>query len=269
MLRRKHSLEVGQKGIVGHVTGTGFPRVALNTGEDAIYFNNPDLPDTRSEMAVPLSTRGRIIGALDVQSTSANAFTDTDVVILSLLADQIAIAIDNVQLLKESQSALSESQAVFREYLADSWKSKMGLGIIGYHQSPGGGRVLTESTLAELEMKDAGEGNVIKIPIRVRDQEIGILEIRPITADKKWNEEDLAVVQDVAERLGLTLDNARLFEETSSRASRERFVTEITSKIRSSNDPQEMIKTAVQELEHLLGATRVEIVSQRNGPPPD
>lgn len=269
MLRRKHSLEVGQKGIVGYVTGSGSPRVALNTGEDSVYFNNPNLPDTRSEMAVPLSTRGKIIGALDVQSTEANAFSDADVAILSLLADQIAIAIDNVQLLKESQSALAESQAVFREYLAASWQAKMGTGIIGYHQTLSGGKILTESTLSELEKDEAGEESVIKIPIRVRDQEIGVLNIKPISADKNWNEDDLAVVQAVAERLGLTLDNARLFEETSSRASRERFVTEITSKIRASNDPQEMMKTAVQELEHLLGATRVEIVSQRNDPPPD
>jgi len=269
MLRLKHSLEVGQKGIVGYVTGSGSPRVALNTGEDSVYFNNPNLPDTRSEMAVPLSTRGKIIGALDVQSTEANAFSDADVAILSLLADQIAIAIDNVQLLKESQGALAESQAVFREYLAAAWQDKMGTGIIGYHQTLSGGRALTESSLSELEKNETGEERVIKIPIRVRDQEIGVLNIRPISADKNWNEDDLAVVQAVAERLGLTLDNARLFEETSSRASRERFVTEITSKIRASNDPQEMMKTAVQELEHLLGATRVEIVSQRNDPPPD
>jgi nitrate/nitrite-specific signal transduction histidine kinase len=107
MLKRKHSLEVGQKGIVGYVTGTGSARLALNTGDDSVYFNNPDLPDTRSEVAVPLIIRGKVIGALDVQSTQANAFTDTDVAIFSLLADQIAIAIDNAKLLEETQAALA------------------------------------------------------------------------------------------------------------------------------------------------------------------
>ena len=77
------------------------------------------------------------------------------------------------------------------------------------------------------------------------------------------------VIQAVTERLGLALDNARLFEETSTRASRERLVTEITTKIRGTNDPQEMIKTAVDELQRALGVTRVEIVPQKIAPPPD
>ena len=77
------------------------------------------------------------------------------------------------------------------------------------------------------------------------------------------------MVEAVAERIGLALDNARLFEETSSRASRERLVSDITTKIRETNDPQEMIRTAVEELQRVLGATRVEIVPQRIPPSPD
>jgi hypothetical protein len=65
------------------------------------------------------------------------------------------------------------------------------------------------------------------------------------------------------------LDNARLFEETSSRASRERLVSDITTKIRSTTDPQEMVRTAVEELKRALGATRVEIVPKKISPPPD
>jgi len=103
----------------------------------------------------------------------------------------------------------------------------------------------------------------------VRDQVIGVLNVRAITQDKEWTEDDVNVVQAVTERLGLALDNARLFEETSTRASRERLVTEITTRIRSTNNPQEMIKTAVDELQRALGVTRVEIVPQKIAPPPD
>jgi GAF domain-containing protein/HAMP domain-containing protein len=266
MLKRKHSLEVGQKGIVGYVTGTGSARLALNTGDDSVYFNNPDLPDTRSEVAVPLIIRGKVIGALDVQSTQANAFTDADVAIFSLLADQIAIAIDNAKLLEETQAALAESQAVFREYLATSWQDKIGSAIVGYHQSLEGGRTITFAESAEVESIPPDEPGVISVPIRVRNQEIGVLNIRTVASKRKWDQDEVAIVQAVAEHLGLTLDNARLFEETSSRASRERLVTEITSKIRSTNDPQEMMKAAVEQLQHVLGASRVEIVPQKPGP---
>jgi len=93
-----------------------------------------------------------------------------------------------------------------------------------------------------------------------------MLNVRTVSSKRKWDEDEVAIVQAVAERLGLTLDNARLFEETSSRASRERLVTEITSKIRTTNDPQEMMKAAVEQLQHVLGASRVEIVSQKSGP---
>jgi GAF domain-containing protein len=77
------------------------------------------------------------------------------------------------------------------------------------------------------------------------------------------------IIEAVTERLGLALDNARLFEETSTRATRERLVADITTKIRSSNDPQEMIRTAMEELKQVLGASKVEILPKKINPSPD
>ncbi len=99
MLQRGHRLGVGKMGIVGYVTGTGKPRIALDVGADAVHFANPDLPETRSEMALPLRVGERIIGALDVQSREANAFEESDVVVLQTMADQLAVAIENVGLI--------------------------------------------------------------------------------------------------------------------------------------------------------------------------
>ncbi len=269
MLKRQHQLEVGQTGIVGNVTGTGTPRIALDTGADAIYFNNPNLPETRSEIALPLTVRGTITGALDVQSTVPNAFTDTDVSILSLLADQIAIAIDNVRLLDETQNALDETQSIFREYLAGAWQKKSTSEIVGYHQTLAGGQLITGNAIKDIDIPVDVEKDTLAVPIRLRDQVIGTLNIRPNNDSRTWSIDEVNIVQAVAERLGLALDNARLFEETSSRASRERLVSDITTKIRGTNDPQEMIKTAVEELKRALGATRVEIVPKPNTLPPD
>lgn len=269
MLNRQHRLEVGQTGIVGNVTGTGKPRIALDTGKDAVFFNNPNLPDTRSEMALPLTARGEVIGALDVQSTIPNAFLEADISILSLLADQISIAIDNVRLIGETQNALAESQAILTEYVSESWRKRFGSGVLGYHQSVTGGKVITDPNTLEQVSANAGSDQLIEVPIRVREQVIGVLNIRAATSERDLRPDDMNIVNAVVERLGLALDNARLFEETSSRASRERLVTDITTKIRGSNDPEEMIKTAVEELKQALGVSRVEILPKKINPSPD
>jgi signal transduction histidine kinase/CheY-like chemotaxis protein/HAMP domain-containing protein len=114
MLDRHHRLRVGQVGIVGYVTGTGEPRIATDVGEDAVFFNNPDLPATRSEMALPLKLGGVIIGALDVQSTESNAFTEADVTLFTTLADQISVAIENANAYEISQQTLEEMKELDR-----------------------------------------------------------------------------------------------------------------------------------------------------------
>ena len=114
MLERQHRLRVGQVGIVGHVTGTGEPRIATDVGEDAVYFNNPDLPETRSEMALPLKLGGMIIGALDVQSKESNAFTEDDITLFTTLADQISVAIENANAYEISQQTVEEMKELDR-----------------------------------------------------------------------------------------------------------------------------------------------------------
>lgn len=267
MLKRQHKLEVGQVGIVGYVTSTGTPRIALDTGTDSVYFNNPDLAETHSEIALPLSVRGKIIGALDVQSTVSNAFTSTDVSILGLLADQLAIAIDNTRLLEEAQNALNESRTAFSQYLADAWKNKSEAEILGYHQTITGGQLVTDRATDEIGSTLDNSTKTLSIPIQLHSHVIGTIHVRPNDANSKWSKDEINILKSVAERLGLALDNARLFEETSTRAERERLVSDITTKIRTTNDPQEMIQTAVNELKRALGVTHVEIVPQKMTPP--
>ncbi len=114
MLDRQHKLKVGQIGIVGYVTGSGEPRIATDVGEDAVYFNNPDLPETRSEMALPLKLGGSIIGALDVQSKESDAFGEDDVALFTTLADQISVAIENANAYEISQQTVEEMKELDR-----------------------------------------------------------------------------------------------------------------------------------------------------------
>jgi GAF domain-containing protein len=191
-----------------------------------------------------------------------------DISILGLLADQLAIAIDNTRLLEEAQNALKESRTAFNQYLEDAWQKKSNSEILGYHQTIIGGQLVKESTMDdEIETWSEGGVKTLSIPIQLHSQVIGAIRVRPNESNSKLSRDELNILKSVAERLGLALDNARLFEETSTRAERERLVSDITTKIRTTNDPQEMIKTALSELKMALGVTHVEIVPKKMTPP--
>ncbi len=163
MLERGHRLKVGEVGIVGHVTGAGQPRIALDVGQDAVYFDNPDLPATRSEMALPLKVGEPVIGALDVQSTEAAAYDQEDVALLSTLADQVAIAIENARLFEESRQALREVQAVHRQYLQQEWSRVVSRqGQLAYEYRDAGTPPLTDFALPEIEQA-LSQGEVVSV----------------------------------------------------------------------------------------------------------
>jgi PAS domain S-box-containing protein len=114
MKERGHRLLVGGPSIIGWVTANRRPRVALDVGEDPIHFRNELLPDTRSELAIPLISGDRLLGALDVQSTEPNAFGEDDVRVLQILADQVAVAIENAQAYKAQQEAAERTREADR-----------------------------------------------------------------------------------------------------------------------------------------------------------
>jgi GAF domain-containing protein/HAMP domain-containing protein len=275
MLNRSHRLELGI-GIVGNVAQAGTPRIALDVGADAVFFDNPDLPATRSEMAIPLNSRGATIGVLDVQSVKPGEFTDIIVNTLGILGDQIAIAIENARLFARTQQALTEAQALYSQYLQKEWKAFRGkTANVGYHQASTGGKPL-EVPLESDEIRKAleqgetilGEENgsgtepAMIVPIKLRGETIGVLNIKAPVKNRKWSKDEINMIESVSDRLALALENARLFEETTRRAERERLVSEITGKIRSVNDPQVMIQTALEELRSALGASRVQVIPQ-------
>jgi putative methionine-R-sulfoxide reductase with GAF domain/HAMP domain-containing protein len=113
MKQRHHRLEVGGRSMVGYVTAQRRARVASDVDQEVIRFANPLLPDTRSEIALPLMIAERVIGALDVQSTVVNAFDDETVVMLQGLADQVTIALNNAREFQAAQLNARQSMALF------------------------------------------------------------------------------------------------------------------------------------------------------------
>ena len=263
MLDRKHRLRVGEQGIVGNVTLLGKPRIAMDVGADAVFFNNPELPDTHSEMALPLKNGGRIIGALDVQSMETAAFTEDDIQMLNLLASQVSLAIENARLFDETRSALAKAEVVSRQFTREAWgRLHTEQNLLGYRYNITGASPLEElveaTGIGNGKKMEAGQ---IVVPIELRGELIGKLVVQS-PSDKVLSPDQIDIIKAVAERVALSAENARLFEETTRRAERERLVSDITGKIRSGTDPQVMIQTAMEELRKALGASRVEMIPQ-------
>jgi signal transduction histidine kinase/CheY-like chemotaxis protein len=112
--KRNHRLAVGSRSVIGTVTVTGQPLVVNDVSQSDLYFANPLLPETRAELAIPLKISDRIIGALDIQSKQAGAFTAAELSVLQILADQIAVGIENARAYELSQRAFEEMKEVDR-----------------------------------------------------------------------------------------------------------------------------------------------------------
>ncbi len=269
MLAREHKLAVGQIGIVGFVTATGQPRIASDVGMDAVFFDNPDLPSTRSEIALPLRYAGQVIGALDVQSTQSNAFNKDDIEVLITLADQVATAIKNTQVLEEARNTVSKFQNSLNEKTYEAWKviqpRSLGLGfqLIGSTikplDAPLEGKHIQQALAQNKAVLSGGEENVtssLAIPIRLRGQTVGVLNLRT-NNNYKLSTDDTEIAEAITERLSLAIESATLLQSTQHRADIERLTTDISSKISSSTRFETILQTAAEELSKALGGSDV------------
>jgi len=267
MLERRHQLKIGGAGIVGYVSQSGYPRIALDTGSDAVFFNNPDLPETRSEMALPLKYGNLAIGVLDVQSPKQSAFSDEDINIFNALANQIALIVQNIQNVERFEFALPSQRAnQYSEYRSRRKNKQSGYsylldGTISSAQ-PVSDPVLEkalhsgETAMQTSSHPSQGVLPVLAVPVKLRDRVIGFIHIEASEADRKWTEDEVAMVESISERAALALENARLFEETENRAKQEQMIAQVTSRIGESTNFDRILQTTVQELGRALGTTR-------------
>lgn len=253
MLEHGHRLRVGETGIVGYVTHAGQPRVALDVGHDAVYFNNPYLPETHSEIALPLRSGSEIIGALDVQSKLTNAFSEEDVNILSVLADQVSIAIQNARSFQQSLEALDKAERAAAQLSEQQWSQiRTGQSIAGFHFDG----VQTQELTTRKQKEST---NNVAIPIMLRGIQIGTLKLSAPDPDRKWDNNEIAMAQATAERTALAIETARLLEDAQKRAAKERTIGQISSKIGSLVNIDNIVQTTIQELGNTLPGTDVAI----------
>jgi len=269
MLARHHRLRVGQVGIVGYVAGTGQPRIALDVGQDAVFFDNPDLPDTRSEISLPLKVGEQIIGVLDVQSVQPAAFSQDDIALLSTLADQVAMAIQNTRLYADSLRTVHELQLAQRQYLQQMWSQIAAeRSTVGYQLDFGRLQALPPAPSIPAPALESQQPGRLVVPLALRNQVIGLIDLQDVDPTRAWTPQELAFARSVADQVALALENARLLEETRRRAERERLVSDITTRLRVSNDPQTIIDTALSELRQALQVKSVQVRLQVQSTPP-
>lgn len=271
MLARGHKLRVGQVGIVGYIADSRQARIALDVGEDAAFFNNPDLPETRSEIALPLIAGQTLLGVLDVQSKQPNAFTEEDVRILQLLADQLAVAIENAELFAQSQQALEEAQRAYGTLNRDAWQRLL-QGVLrgGYTSNSSGLQTIKNPEVLptaarqavekhSLTVVEQADGQHIAIPIKIRGLTIGTLETFKPREAGRWAQEELETLQAITDELSRALDGARLYTETQLRAENERRLSRIAGEVRSSLDIEDVLQTAVRQIQEAFTLAEVEI----------
>src|SRR5690606_5853285 len=194
MLANGHKLRVGEVGLVGRVAETGEPLIALDTGTSDAYFNNPFLPNTRSEMALPLKVENQVIGVLDVQSEQPEAFNEDDVAIMQVMADQLATAIERTRLLQAVESNLQALESAYGKFTRDNWKQLTNgavTGSLGYrYDSVRRERI---SQLPDLASEAIAKGvsvasngstpstqrpRAVAIPVKLRGQTIGVVSLK-------------------------------------------------------------------------------------------
>ena len=267
MLARGHRLQIGGGSMIGWSIARAEARVALDVGEDAMRLATAELPDTRSEAALPLRSRGQVLGALTVQHTRPGAFDQDTLVVLQTMADQVAVALDNARLFAESQAALEATRRAYGELSREAWAELLrAQPDLGYRSDERG--VTSAGDIWRPEMERAlQEGQTIRetdsetkrslaVPIKVRGDVIGVLDTYKPGDAGEWTPEEIALLETLADQLGVALEDARLYQDARRGAAREQLTREITDKMRRAIGVEDIIQTAVDELSRVLGTSR-------------
>lgn len=245
MLARNHKLEVGGTSMIGWTTANQKARIALDVGKEAVRFENPLLPLTRSELAIPIISRSKALGAITLQSQEVNAFTEEDIQIFEGIADGLAIALENSNLFAQTQANLEEIRKLNRAYVSTAWQEQVGTtkALSTQFENP----LITESR----------ESRIVEVPIQLRDQSLGVIRI-DIGRDH-LSEQEMGLASAVADQIALALENARLLEETQARAAYERRLNTLTSEFSQKSSVNDIIRSLSRELSKLPSISSVAV----------
>jgi GAF domain-containing protein len=256
MLARGQQLEVGIQGIVGAAANQNRARIVMDVSVDSDFYVNPDLPLTRSEAAIPLTARGKVLGVLDIQSTEVSAFHQDDVEMLQTLADQIGLAIQNARLISESKDALQKLETSTSENIRRVWRERVGGTKHSYRYAHMG--LSAMQAPESIPGNSATATNPLRIPIKLRGELLGTIVLQR-SADISWSDTERSLAIEIAGQVGLALENARLLDEAQRRAAQEQSMSDLAAKLSRSLDPDILLQTAIRELHQLPNVSGVSV----------
>lgn len=298
MLARRHRLLIGRGSMIGWCIANNQSRIAQFAESDLVRSTAAELPETRSEAALPLHSRGQVLGAITVQSAQPNAFDDVSLAVLQSMADQLATAISNARLYAQSQQALqverqaltSRSRSTWQDWSGETSPGRTSLALrgdaSGIHPAAPvwypememafqQGRSVSSSIIEQATPNPRPEA--IAVPINIRGSTIGVIHITrganaredpsSTAASSGWGAEEISFLENITEQLGIALDGARLYAETQQRAEQERLIGEVTTRMRSSMDVKAVLQTAIEEIYQVLDLE--ELVIQLTPDEPD
>lgn len=283
LLQSGHRLRVGEMGMVGYVVSRGEPRISSDVNQDPFHYKNPILPDTRSEITLPLHAGEEIIGALDIQSEKPGVFTPDDVKIFQIIADQLGVAIDKAKLVATLQDNLSLWETSTSQFTQKSWRAHLRPGKKTTSFQYRGNKIISgvpytpevidayrkQEPVRNLIIDPANSGektSIMAIPILLRGQILGVLTVK---IQREAIADDLVeFLRSVTERLSVALENVRLLEEIQSNAERDHLVADISGRVRSATGVDQILRTAAEELGRTLGLSDVLVQLRPTDPTP-
>jgi GAF domain-containing protein/HAMP domain-containing protein len=258
MVQRGHQITVGE-GMIGWCIANAQTRIAQEAEDDTRRLATEELPKTRSEAALPLRSRNQVIGALTVQSEYPRAFDEDTLIALETMAGLVAVAIDNSILFEQSQEALETMRKAYRLTTRKAWQELLEeRPSIGVYCDKDGVRSI--NGLNPLAATDKNHLPELCLPIQIRGHQIGNIAVHKPSGSSEWTEDEIRLIQKLTDQLSIALDSARLYKDSQMRAERERLAREITAKLRASNDPGTILRTAVQELRLAIQADKVQVL---------
>jgi len=275
MLAQDYRVAVGEW-VVGRCVAGGKTTIAQDTDADNVLsFDRSRLPDTRAAIAMPLRSRGRVFGAIEVHSDQEDALDAESAVVLQTIADQVAVGIDSVQLYAERQEAMESLQRAYSEVTREAWEALLSgraTGPEGYQAETrrimplaaappeawqptarvawSEGRVVVDESATD--QTPDGVESTLALPIRLRDEILGVVDVSKRHDAGAWKPDEIAQLEQLVGQLGLTLEVSRFYQESRRAAAREQLLREVSERIRVAVDVDTVMRIAAQEVGEVL-----------------
>jgi len=281
LLSRQYRLPLSRPSLIARAAQAGEPVTVKDIYDENRKFDI--MPNTRSEMAIPISDGETTIGVLDIQSLrqGENVFTSLEQQALQVMTSQLATAIRNARLFEAQEQSLRENKRLFldaetnlreiqrlnRQLTRQSWEEYLtanrAVGGVtldrdSFHPGADWSDRMMQAGLRRRPMTTRQDDRAfIAVPVELRGEVIGAMEVE--IPSNLHSEGIIDMMQAIADRLAISLDNARLFEETQEATAQEQRINEIVSRYQSASTVDDLLQVTLEGLFETLGAEAASI----------